>query len=66
MLRSPINLAEKLAKVSELWTPRVVAEMTDYQFTSCESSTSHALLASAMFWWWSREASSIPVMRVVN
>src|SRR5262245_4796136 len=32
MLRSPINLAEKLAKVSELWTPRVVAEMNDYQF----------------------------------
>ena len=31
MLRSPINLAEKLAKVSELWTPRVVAETNNYR-----------------------------------
>jgi mannose-6-phosphate isomerase-like protein (cupin superfamily) len=30
--RSPINLAEKLAKVSDYWSPRVVAEMNDYQF----------------------------------
>jgi mannose-6-phosphate isomerase-like protein (cupin superfamily) len=30
--RSPINLAEKLAQVAELWSPRVVAEMNDYQF----------------------------------
>ena len=27
-----INLAEKLAKFSEHWSPRVVAEMNDYQF----------------------------------
>jgi len=27
-----INLAEKLAKVTEQWSPRVVAEMNDYQF----------------------------------
>ena len=26
-----INLAEKLAKISEHWSPRVVAEMNDYQ-----------------------------------
>src|SRR6185503_12567214 len=32
MLGSPINLAQKLANVSEYWTPRVVAEMNDYQF----------------------------------
>jgi mannose-6-phosphate isomerase-like protein (cupin superfamily) len=32
VLKSPINLAEKLAKVPELWSPRVVAEMNDYQF----------------------------------
>jgi len=29
---SPINLAGKLAMVSEYWSPRVVAEMNDYQF----------------------------------
>jgi len=27
-----INLAEKLSKLSEHWSPRVVAEMNDYQF----------------------------------
>ncbi len=27
-----INLAEKLTKISDLWSPRVVAEMNDYQF----------------------------------
>ena len=32
MTRSPINFAEKLAKLSEHWSPRVVAEMNDYQF----------------------------------
>jgi mannose-6-phosphate isomerase-like protein (cupin superfamily) len=28
----PVNFAEKLAKLSEHWSPRVVAEMNDYQF----------------------------------
>ena len=28
----PINLSEKLAKFSEHWSPRVVAELNDYQF----------------------------------
>jgi mannose-6-phosphate isomerase-like protein (cupin superfamily) len=28
----PINLADKLAKFTEHWSPRVVAEMNDYQF----------------------------------
>jgi mannose-6-phosphate isomerase-like protein (cupin superfamily) len=28
----PINLAGKLASVSECWSPRVVAELNDYQF----------------------------------
>lgn len=27
-----VNLAEKFAKISEFWSPRVVAEMNDYQF----------------------------------
>ncbi len=27
-----INLAEKLGKFAEQWSPRVVAEMNDYQF----------------------------------
>jgi mannose-6-phosphate isomerase-like protein (cupin superfamily) len=27
-----INLAEKLALIQELWSPRVVAELNDYQF----------------------------------
>ena len=29
---SPINLAGKLSAFSEYWSPRVVAEMNDYQF----------------------------------
>ena len=29
---SPINLAGKLSALSEYWSPRVVAEMNDYQF----------------------------------
>jgi mannose-6-phosphate isomerase-like protein (cupin superfamily) len=28
----PINLAQKLAKFSDHWSPRVVAAMNDYQF----------------------------------
>jgi mannose-6-phosphate isomerase-like protein (cupin superfamily) len=32
MIANPINLADKLATFSEPWTPRVVAEMNDYQF----------------------------------
>ena len=28
---SAINLAEKLARISEQWSPRVIAEMNDYQ-----------------------------------
>ena len=29
---SPVNLRDKLAKFSEHWSPRVIAEMNDYQF----------------------------------
>jgi mannose-6-phosphate isomerase-like protein (cupin superfamily) len=29
---SPVRLAEKLSNVSEHWSPRVVAELNDYQF----------------------------------
>ncbi|MEH6631511.1 MAG: cupin domain-containing protein [Halopseudomonas aestusnigri] len=29
---SPINLHQKLALVHDQWTPRVIAEMNDYQF----------------------------------
>jgi mannose-6-phosphate isomerase-like protein (cupin superfamily) len=32
MTRSPINFAEKLARLAEHWSPRVVAELNDYQF----------------------------------
>ena len=31
-MSEPINLAEKLARFSEQWSPRVIAEMNDYQF----------------------------------
>ena len=31
-MRAPINLAAKLAQFSEHWSPRVVAELNDYQF----------------------------------
>ena len=31
-MRTSINLAEKLAQFSEHWSPRVVAELNDYQF----------------------------------
>ena len=31
MDRKAINLAQKLAKIPEQWSPRVVAEMNDYQ-----------------------------------
>lgn len=29
---TPINLAQKFARLREQWSPRVVAEMNDYQF----------------------------------
>lgn len=29
---APVNFAEKLARITELWSPRVVAELNDYQF----------------------------------
>ena len=32
MPNQSINLREKLAKIGEQWSPRVVAEMNDYQF----------------------------------
>jgi mannose-6-phosphate isomerase-like protein (cupin superfamily) len=32
MAYSPINLKEKCAQFSDHWSPRVVAEMNDYQF----------------------------------
>lgn len=31
-MRTAINLAGKLAQFSECWSPRVVAELNDYQF----------------------------------
>lgn len=30
--RQPINLQDKLGRISETWQPRVIAEMNDYQF----------------------------------
>jgi mannose-6-phosphate isomerase-like protein (cupin superfamily) len=32
MLANPINLEEKFNKFSKYWSPRVIAEMNDYQF----------------------------------
>ncbi|MEB3212566.1 MAG: cupin domain-containing protein [Leptolyngbyaceae bacterium] len=32
MRYQPINLTEKLGKFSDRWSPRVIAEMNDYQF----------------------------------
>jgi mannose-6-phosphate isomerase-like protein (cupin superfamily) len=31
-MTTPVNLTGKLSAFSELWSPRVVAEMNDYQF----------------------------------
>lgn len=31
-MQCPVNFAEKLAKIHDHWSPRVVAEMNDYQF----------------------------------
>ena len=28
----PVNLQEKLSKISEQWSPKIVAQMNDYQF----------------------------------
>jgi len=32
MLSDKINLREKLSKFSKYWSPRIIAEMNDYQF----------------------------------
>ena len=32
MLSSPINIAAKLAKFTEHWSPKIIAGMNDYQF----------------------------------
>lgn len=32
MTHSPLNLQDKLARITDTWSPRVVAEMNDYQF----------------------------------
>lgn len=32
MRRTPINLAEKFAKFSDHWSPKIVARMNDYEF----------------------------------
>ena len=32
MSRRPINLLEKFTQFSEHWSPRIIAEMNDYQF----------------------------------
>ena len=36
MTSNPINFAEKLSKFSEHWSPRVIAEMNDYQVMEVE------------------------------
>ena len=32
MSDEPVNFADKLARIDDYWSPRVVAEMNDYQF----------------------------------
>jgi len=32
MQREPVNFTDKLAKITEHWSPRVIAEVNDYQF----------------------------------
>src|SRR5512138_718730 len=32
MMYQPINFQEKLAKFSEQWSPKIIAQMNDYQF----------------------------------
>jgi mannose-6-phosphate isomerase-like protein (cupin superfamily) len=32
MNKTPVNFAEKLAQMSEFWSPRIVAQINDYQF----------------------------------
>ncbi len=32
MERQPINLAEKLSKLSKHWSPRIIVQMNDYHF----------------------------------
>jgi mannose-6-phosphate isomerase-like protein (cupin superfamily) len=32
MTYAAVNFADKLARFSEIWSPRVIAEMNDYQF----------------------------------
>ena len=31
MTQNPINLLEKISHIDELWTPKVISEMNDYQ-----------------------------------
>ena len=37
MMNTPINLQSKFELFSELWSPKVVAEMNDYQFKLVKS-----------------------------
>ena len=32
IIRKSVNLKEKIAKLTDFWQPRVIAEMNDYQF----------------------------------
>ena len=32
MEQSPINFREKFSKFNDVWTPKIIAEMNDYQF----------------------------------
>lgn len=32
MMRKPINLKDKYAKFSDLWSPKIIAQMNDYHF----------------------------------
>lgn len=32
MKQQPINIAEKFSRIAEQWSPRIIAQMNDYQF----------------------------------
>ena len=39
-----VNFGEKLSKFSEQWTPKVIAEMNDYQFKLVKIAVSYTHL----------------------
>ena len=46
MKNKKINISEKLKKFTDYWSPRVVAEMNDYQFKLAKISGEFIWLSS--------------------